>query len=226
VEKITVTGNYSIPKEEILSAARLKDSAFSLKEISIEHIRDRILKHPEIKKAFVSRENPEEVKIEIIEKRPVAILNGENEVKLVDDEPDLFPFKVSQKNYDLPVISGVRIGNGINPKNKYNREDIRLALYIILTAYKESRYLYNCISEINLSDPERIIIYLNEDSSPVYLPRMADKSIQDTEFREKINVKLKIFDSYIKSTIDNHIKEKIQYVDLRFSNQIIVNSIK
>ncbi|MBV6479624.1 MAG: Cell division protein FtsQ [Ignavibacteria bacterium] len=226
VQKITVIGNYSIPREDLLFAARLNDSLISNEEINIDLIQDRISKHPEVKKVFVSRENPEELKIEIVEKRPVAILNGENEIKLVDDEPDVFPLKVSQKIYDLPVISGVRMDNSINQKSKYNKEDLRLALYIILNAYKESKYLYNSISEINLSDSEKVIVYLSEDSSPVYLPRGKNKNISDAEYRGGLDYKMKVFDSYIRSLGDNHLKENVQYVDLRFSNQIIVNSTK
>ena len=226
VEKITVTGNYSITRDELLYAARLNDSLISSEEINIDIIEDRISRHPEVKKVFVSRENPQELKIEIIEKRPVAILNGENEVKLVDDEPDVFPLKVSQKIYDLPVISGERIDNKLNPKDRYNKEDLRLALYIILNAYKESKFLYNNISEINLSDPEKVIIYLSEDSSPVYLPRDINQSISNAGYRNKINDKMNLFDSYVRSSADDHVKENIQYVDLRFSNQIIVNSSK
>lgn len=225
IEKITVSGNYTISKEEILTAARLNDSLISNQEINIELIRDRIMKHPEIKKAFVSKELPSELKIEIIEKRPVAILNGENEIKLVDDEPDIFPFKNANKLYDLPVISGVRIVNSHNPKLKYNKDDIRLALFIILNSYKESKLLYNNISEVNLSDTDKIIVYLSEDSSPVYLPRSSRSNISDIKYREKLLNKLTVFDQYIKKSMDIHLKEKINYVDLRFSNQIIVNSI-
>lgn len=226
VEMITVTGNYSVSRDEILYAARLSDSLISAEEVNIDLIQDRISRHPEVKKVFVSRENPQELKIEIIEKRPVAILNGENEIKLVDDEPDVFPLKVSQKIYDLPVISGVRIDNSINPKNRYNRDDLRLALYIILNAYKESKFLYSNISEINLSDQEKVIIYLSEDSSPVYLPRYQDRNISNQEYRNLLDKRMKVFDSYLKSLGENHVKENVQYVDIRFSNQIIVNSTK
>ena len=67
--------------QEILDAARLTDSVINENEINIDVIQDRIISILEVKKAFVSKDQISELKIEIIEKRPVAILNGENEIK-------------------------------------------------------------------------------------------------------------------------------------------------
>ncbi|MEO8209128.1 MAG: FtsQ-type POTRA domain-containing protein [bacterium] len=223
LDKILITGNYTISKEEILSIARLNDSLINSDEINIDNIQDRISKHPEIKKAFVSKDLPSELKIEIIERRPVAILNGENEVKLIDDELEIFPFKNSSKLYDLPVISGVKIENTPNPKNKYKKEDLRLALFIILNSYKESKAVYNNISEINLSDSSKVIVYLSEDSSPFYFPRMKE-SISNTEYQILIHNTLAVFENYLKQSLDEHLKKQVNYVDLRYNNEVIVNS--
>lgn len=224
LDKITLTGNYTISREEILSIARLSDSILSSDEINIDLIQDRISKHPEIKKAFVSREMPSELKIEIIERRPVAILNGENEIKLIDDELEIFPFKNSSKLYDLPVISGVRIENHTIPMKKYSKEDLRLALFIILNTYKESKAVYNNISEVNLSDTTKSVIYLSEDSSPFYFPRKYTESISNKEYQKLLLNKLEVFESYLKQSLDKHLKKQINYVDLRYENEVIVNS--
>lgn len=223
IDKVTVTGNYTVTREEILNAARIKDT-ISEEDIDIDKIQDRIMKHPELKKVFVSKVLPSELKIEVIERRPLAIINGDNEMKLIDDELDVFPFKNSNKLYDLPVISGVRIESSPNQRNRYNKEDLRLALFIILSAYKESKTMYNNISEVNLSDSGKIIVYLSEDSSPFYFPRNKSASISDPEYQTLLINKLTVFDSYIRQSLDIHLKKKINYVDLRYSDQILVNS--
>lgn len=223
IDKVTVTGNYTVTREEILNAARIKDT-ISEEDIDIDKIQDRIMKHPELKKVFVSKVLPSELKIEVIERRPLAIINGDNEMKLIDDELDVFPFKNSNKLYDLPVISGVRIESSPNQRNRYNKEDLRLALFIILSAYKESKTMYNNISEVNLSDSGKIIVYLSEDSSPFYFPRNNSASISDPEYQTLLINKLTVFDSYIRQSLDIHLKKQINYVDLRYSDQILVNS--
>ena len=224
IDKITITGNYTIPNEEILAAARLRDTVISSDEINIDNIQDRISKHPEIKKVYVSMEQLSELKIEIIERRPVAILNGDNEIKLIDDELDIFPFKNTSKMYDLPVISGVRIENNPNPMKKYNKEDLRLAIFLILNTYKESKAAYNNISEVNLSDTGKSVVYLSEDSSPFYFPRKYRESISNKDYQKLLINKIVIFENYLKQKLDNHLKKQVNYVDLRFDNEVIINS--
>lgn len=223
IEKITISGNYTITRDEILSVARLKDSLINLNEINIDIIQDRISKHPEIKKVFVSKVLPSELKVEIIERRPVAILSTGNELKLIDDELEVFPFKNYSKLYDLPVISGVRTESNPNQKSKFNKEDLRLALFMILNSYRESKVMYNNISEINLSDSSKVIVYMSEDSSPFFFPRMMNESIADEDYQNLILNRLQIFDNYLKQLLDIHLKNHVNYVDLRFSNHVIVN---
>lgn len=222
-EKIIVTGNYTISREEILSIARLQDTIINADEIETGKIQDRISKHPEIKKVFVSKEQPSELKIEIIERRPAAILNGGDEVKLLDDELEIFPFKNSSKLYDLPIISGVRIENNPNPRKKYNQDDLRLALFLILNSYKQSKAVYNNISEVNLSEPDKITVYMAEDSSPFYFPRK-DESIAEAEYQKILLNKLVLFENYLKQSLDYHLTKEVNYVDLRYENEVIVNS--
>ena len=224
LDKITISGNYTISREEILNAARLKDSLISIDEIDIALIQSRISKHSEVKKVYVSKELPSELKIEIVERRPVAILNGENEIKLIDNELEIFPFKNSSKMYDLPVISGIRIESNPNPMKKYKNEDLRLALFIILNAFRESKAAYNNISEVNLSDTSKVVVYLSEDSSPFYFPRNYKVSISDKDYQNLLLNKIALFESYLKQSLDNHLKKQVNYVDLRYRNEVIVNS--
>lgn len=224
IDKITLTGNYTISREEILNAARLKDSSVNSDEINIDLIRSRISNHKEVKKVFVSLELPSEIKIDVIERRPVAILNGENEIMLIDEELEIFPFKNAAKMYDLPVISGVRIESKPNPMKKYNNEDLRVALFLILNTYKESRATYNYISEVNMSDSEKIIVYMTEDSSPFYFPKKKNESISNAGYQELLINRVLVFESYLKQSLSDHLKKNVKYVDLRYENKVILNS--
>lgn len=224
INVISVSGNYSISREEILNYAHLKDTLFNPDDTGIDLIQDRISKHPEIKSVYVSLIRPSELKIEIVEKRPVAILNGESEMYLIDDGLDVFPFRNYSKLYDLPVISGVRVDKNPKSKNKFNTEDLRTALFIILNSYKDSKAMYNNISEIKLSDTNKIIIYLTEDSTPFYFPRYKDIKIADKDYQKELLNKLIIFKNYLNQSLAEQLKENVNYIDLRFKNQIIVNS--
>lgn len=224
IRKITVTGNSSLSRSEVLGTARLKDSVITETDAGIDLIRDRLLNHPVIRSAFVSKNPPSELKIEIVEKKPLLILNSGSELFLADEQLEVYPFRQSAGAYDLPIVSGVRTEPTHNPLNRFNREDLRYALFLVMNAAEISKMLYTGISEINLSDPGTAIIYLAEDSSPVYFPREEGRSISDESYREYLLGKLKIFEKYLKQSHENLSESGVKYVDLRYSNQVIVNS--
>ena len=224
-DKITVSGNLTLSKEDILNVAHLKeDSVINIEELNIDIIQDRIAKHPEVKKVFVSKEPPAELKIDITERKPVAIINFGNELKLVDKELEIFSFTNFEKIFDLPVINGLNIANNTKPGISTRENDIRLALFIILESHKIGKYLYSQISEINLSDSNKIIVYSNENSVPFYFPRYEDKNIYDTEYQNEISNKLVLLKSFLEQVHVRNVKKDLEYVDLRFSNQVVVKN--
>ena len=136
-DKITISGNITLSKEDILNVAHLKeDSVINIEELNIDIIQDRISKHPEIKKVFVSKEPPAELRIDITERRPVAIINFGNELKLVDKELEIFSFKNFEKIFDLPVINGLDIANDTKTGVRAWENEIRLALFMIIESHK------------------------------------------------------------------------------------------
>jgi len=134
-EKITITGNYNIPDSDIFEVARLKKDSvinieevnitvINIEEVNINIIQDRLSKHPEIKKVYVSKEPPAELRIEIIEKRPIATINTGTDLKLIDDELEIFPYKNLDKLYDLPIISGIKIDDNLKVFNNVNKTEL------------------------------------------------------------------------------------------------------
>ncbi len=220
-EKITLTGNNTISRDEILAIARLKDSTGSTDDLNLKIIQDRISKHPEIKKVFVSKEPPAELKIDIIEKRPAAILNSGSDIKLIDNELEIFPYKNTEKLSDLPVISGVTMNTQKTNEASYNMDQLRTALFILINAGKKSRLLYNNISEINFSNPNCITVYSNDNAIPFLFPSGGDLSNKD--YQKEILNKLNVFDAILRQKSNELEKSKIQFIDLRFSNQAVVN---
>lgn len=221
-DKIIVKGNFSVSKEEILEIARLKDTVASDDELNLKIIQDRILRHPEIKKAFVSKQPPDELVIEVIEKRPLAIVNLENEVRLIDEELELFTYKNIKKIFDLPVISGLKVSPSEAQSSKLKSDEIRTAMFIIMNTYKKNKILYNNISEISFAEPSAIIIYTNDVPFPCYLPR-DNESIANKEYQKTLLNRLVYLNNYLSQIYPDNKDKKINYVDLRYSNQIVVN---
>jgi len=209
ISKITIKGNITISEGEILTAAGLKaDSTINLDELNEVFIRDRVAKHPEIKKVVVSKEPPTELIIEVVEKKPIAIVLKNNEIFLIDEEQEIFPIKNYEKAFDLPII------NGLIYDERKNNLQINLAINFLKVVYKEGKYLQNLISEINMKDSLMIIVKTNDKVIPFYFPRI------EKDANEIYKQKLTLF----KMFMDEEIALKnldCEYVDMRFSNQII-----
>lgn len=222
-EKITITGNNTIDREDILAIARLKDSLGTMDDLNLKIIQDRIAKHPEIKKVFVSKEPPAELKIEIVEKRPVAILNSGNKIMLIDNELEIFSYKNSDKLTDLPVISGVRSNPMKLNEEAFDKSQLRIAVFLLINAEKKSKMLFNNISEINFSQTDCITLYSNDNSIPFLFPYYSDTDIANKEYQKELLNKLNVFNALLKQKGNELDKDKIRFIDLRFSNQAVVN---
>lgn len=220
--QITIKGNFTIPEEDILKYIRVEsDTVLNLEELDITIIQDRIIKHPEVKKVTVAKQPPSELLIEIVEKKPIALINFGSNLKLVDGDFEIFPFVNAEMLYDLPVISGLDLKDlPENIRNLKKSEDLKTALFLINLAYHRSKTLYSYISEINMHNKDKIIVYSTDMSIPFYFPRKnADET--DRAYSEVLNMKLHYLAAFIEQIVPDKNEEKFEYVDLRFSNQII-----
>ena len=73
----------------------------SLEEIRIDSITKIIENHPFVEAARVSKWYPSKIKIELIEREPIAILNISPMV-LLDKYGFVLPYKTSKINFNLP----------------------------------------------------------------------------------------------------------------------------
>ncbi len=211
VNKITIKGNLTLSESEILTAAGLAaDSLINLDELNLAFIRDRIAKHPEIKRVVVSKEPPSELIIEVSEKKPIAVLVKNTELNLIDDDREVFSIRNFEKVFDLPVI------NGLDESRKDYKSDLDIAVNFIKSAYAKGKYIQNQISEINMSDSTRLTVFSNDRPTVFYFPKIS----RESESAEIYSAKLGVFKKFIDDEI---IKKNLncEYVDLRFSNQII-----
>ncbi len=222
-DKIIVQGNFTLTKEEILNAANIKqDSIINIDELNLVFIQDRISKHPEIKKVSVSKNPPNELVIDVIEKRPLAIVNLGNQLNLIDEECEMFPFKNYEKLYDLPVITGIKQISSQQIEDKYYLNDLKTAVFIAMNALIKSKFLFNQISEINIADSGKIILFTNDNSIPVYFPRNDSKNISETSYQKVLINKLIVLKNFLEKPFIMLKEKKLNYVDMRFDNQVII----
>jgi len=91
-----------------------------------------------------------------------------------------------------------------------------------VNAYTFSKPFYYNISEVNLSDSSKIIIYTNDNSVPFYIPTKSLMKMNDAEFNNLVEDKVKMMDEFYKTVLLKNLDKEIEYVDFRFSNQVVV----
>jgi cell division septal protein FtsQ len=236
VKKVELTGNTTLSKDEIFDFAKLSDSLIRSNSLSLEIIESRIAKHPNIKSVNAIRENGN-IKIEISEKDPFAVVTNGKSLFLIDDKLSLYNIKRENDKLDIPVISGMSSSLDVYNYEKNDLKNLKIAQYIIQKAIRIDKILYNYISEINFNDSMGIIIYSSEDAVPVYFvdycfltakngqqltPR--DIDINNTDFRKTIDQKLVYLYNFIKQVIVYKSRYSFSCIDLRYRDLVLVRN--
>lgn len=234
--KVELTGNVTLSKDEIFDFARLTDSLVLSNSLSLQMIESRISKHPNIKSVNATRDNGT-IRIEITEKTPFAMATNGKSVFLVDNALNLYNLKKENTGLDLPVISGMSNEMDLDYLTSTDLRNLKIAQYIISKSAKIDRVLYNFISEINFSDSIGITLYTTEDATPVYLVdysfldlqvrntrAVREVDINDTEFRNTLDEKLLYLVNFLKQVIVYKSRFSFAYVDLRFKDMVVVKN--
>lgn len=222
-DKITVTGNYSIPSENILQAGKLINlHKINLDEINITYIQDEIMKIPEVKKVFISIEPPSELKIEIVEKKPLAIINTGKGLKLIDEEMEIYSSGSSERLSELPLITGIKFDSTGLKVSGADIGYLKKAVNLITSSCKLGKYTQCIISEVNMNDDSKIVVYSTDEAIPFYLHPAGNTDFNDTLYQNNLNKKLVIMKNFFEKFRYNLSNTKIEYVDLRYENEIIV----
>lgn len=234
VKKIEFTGATTLSKEELFDFAKLSDSLIESNALSLEMIESRVVKHPNVKKANVSRSGST-IKIDITEKNPFAAATNGKEVFLVDDQLTLYTLKKEHRDLDMPVISGLAQNTDVNNYGKDDLKNLKIAQYIISQSIKLNKSLYNYISEISFTDSNNIILFTSDDATPVYFiefsqlikkyePLSQVKDINNTALRDAIKYKLLYLNGFLKQVRVYRQSGSFASIDMRYNDMIVVKN--
>ncbi|MDY6861592.1 MAG: FtsQ-type POTRA domain-containing protein [Thermodesulfobacteriota bacterium] len=157
IERITVKGRYKSKEEEIINSSGLKygENIFSF---SIKKISSKVSENQWVQSAKVTRKLPGTVLIEVMERKPMALLHLDD-FYLLDREGIAFK-KVDweRDNVDLPVVSGVAVAGALRQGKDKKFENKPLPFVkkslLFLNLLKENNvFQHSDISEIHM-DPD------------------------------------------------------------------------
>ena len=211
--KIFELGELSISGENFLAKSEYNEiigsiDVKSIKGFDIEDLSERLELNPFVKAVRVSKHYPGAIKIEIVEREPIAIIN--NKVQLmIDDNAIVLPNNTTIENSLIPVLSGFNPATDLYPLGQITYS-IKVKEAIEILAYIKNNYndFYDEISELTINKDDEYEIILSEEPTRVILGK------------NNISKKIKILKNFDKALGQRQLTS-YRLLDMRYSKQLI-----
>jgi cell division protein FtsQ len=205
---IQATGLGQVSRAEMLPVFG-EDIGRNVFFVPLAERRKQLEQIPWIEHATVMRLLPDQIRISVIERRPVAFVRQGSQVDLIDGNGVVLtepPTMMAQHHYSFPVITGIEKGDSVAARRA------KMDVYQRLIADLDSggQHLSDQISEIDLRDPEDARVLMSEQGNDV-LAHFGEDHFLERYKRYK-----------------DHIAEwkqqypKIAEVDLRYDQQVVL----
>ncbi|MFA6469402.1 MAG: FtsQ-type POTRA domain-containing protein [Bacteroidota bacterium] len=209
VKQVIVEGISVISKDEIVRLMKLPPNV-PMYELDLTLLQKNILANSFVKSASLQRDAPSTMRVVIEERKPSAILVA-NELFYIASDGTILPYIASSETYDIPVISGLDSLTGIATGKRLFNADVQEALEIINTSGAVSGNLSHAISEIRLRKGHDLILYTFETGVPIIYGK-----------GDAVNKMVKL-DAFWEKFLMNSGTSDIEYIDLRFEDQVVVS---
>src|SRR6266568_1445815 len=164
---------------------------------------------PWIEHATVMRLLPDQIRVSVVERKPVAFLRQGQQIGLVDSNGVLLTMPaaaMSQHHYSFPVVTGI---DGHDPlASRRNRMAVYQRLLGELDA--NSQHLSDQISEIDLTDPEDARVLMPEQGTDILAHFGEDHFLQ----------RYQRYKAHIAEWRQQY--PKLAEVDLRYDQQVVL----
>ena len=177
--------------------------------VPLKERRKQLEQIPWIEHATVMRYLPDQIRISVVERKPIAFVRQGGQVELIDANGVLLaepPAMMSQHHYSFPVVTG------IDSRDPITGRRARMEVYQRLVTDLDSsgQHLSDQVSEIDLHDPEDARVLMPEQGTDI-LAHFGEDHFLDRFQRYKA-----------------HIAEwrqqypKLAEVDLRYDQQVVL----
>lgn len=208
IEHIVVEGAHVLTGSQITTLAGVEPKS-PMQSVDLFNVQRRILGQPFVKDVSVNREYPDRLRIRIVEREPIAMVN-DGQLRYVDAGGMLLPHLQSMVKLDLPVISGINGIQKMQAGQTIPNVDLSQAIELLQTAQAIDTSIYHFISEINMNGGKDIILYSSDVGVPIIIGR------------GDVGRKLVMLRTFWNNFIKSGNTEKMHYIDLRFDDQVVV----
>jgi cell division septal protein FtsQ len=207
-DEIEVSGNEIVSTSKIIRICGFIKNDIDEVEIDPDRVAEELMSLNYIKGVSIVHSPPRMLKITLEERRPIAFIYGLG-LNLIDHEGVLMPVPRNKMTWNLPIINGIseslgKLGEKTTASSAYR------ALQLITYLEKENPLLLGFISEINLDNKNHLRLRLIKGGTIIRINK-------DTFPRE-----LFVLKNYLVNYADWSELHKIEYIDLRFNNQLVI----
>jgi len=208
LDQIEVTGNHFVPSATVV-AAFASDLGHSVLRVPLEDRRKELAALPWVAQVWVKRDLPNRIRVELVERTPIAFLRLPNDLALIDANGVILDRPLSAE-FHFPVV------NGISDSTPADARALRMKMFAEFMKDIEivRSDAADHVSEADLSDEQDVRATLtgigNEDG-PVLV------HFGDSDFGNRYRLLAENIDQWRQSA------GRVDSVDLRFARQVVVN---
>ena len=209
-EDVVIEGNHYVSKEEVLTAlgvhADVSGSGSNIFRASLDRRERQVESIPWVRSATVVRSFPHSLVVYVAERVPVAFVDVGSQIKMVDQQGFLLDTP-EKSHFDFPIVKGLDFQGDTSDRA------VRLGLYqefIHETSGKMASFGW-AISEVDLSDASNLKALLVQGGQTLLV------YFGNTSFLGRFENLMTVLPQLRRTNA------RIDSVDLRFRNQVVVN---
>ena len=213
-DDVAVEGNRYVSKEQIAEALGISSglgrakrrTRVNMLRLSLDKATGEVESIPWVRSARLTRAYPHHLTVRVEEREPVAFVNVEGRLKLIDREGVLLE-RPEKATFDFPVLAG--LDSRLSPPERRSR----LGLYreFMQQISSEAAPSGWVVSEVDLSDSDDLKAVVVRDNKNLELHLGHD------EFGARFHNFLALLPALVQGEVS------AASVDLRYGNQIVVN---
>jgi cell division protein FtsQ len=205
-DNIDVTGIHNVTRAQVMEVMGA-DIGRNIFFIPLSQRKAQLEQIPWVQSASVMRFAPNRIAVQITERSPVAFARIGSKILLIDEVGTPMDLPAGKKKYSFPVILGMNSGEPPSTRKA------RMKIYNSLVSELDSggAHYSQDLSEVDLSDLDDVKVLANNSDGEVLV------HLGSTDFLERY----KTYVAHVKEWRQQF--ERVDSVDLRYDQQIIVN---
>ena len=205
---IQATGLSQVSRSELLPVFG-EDIGRNIFFVPLAERRKQLEQIPWIEHATVMRIMPDQIRISVVERKPVAFLRQGSQVGLVDANGVLLtepPAMMAQHHYSFPVVTGIDKRDAIASR----RARMEVYQHLVSELDSNGQHLSDQVSEIDLSDPEDARVLMPAQGTDVLAHFGSDHFLE----------RFQRYKAHIAEWRQQY--PKLTEVDLRYDQQVVL----